>query len=360
MTRHPSSQEQPDFTLARYRADLAQTLAAYPPVGFDVLGDPGLAQKRFCLVRHDIDVSPSAALAMARIEAELGLRATYTVLLSGRFYSPFEPEVRDALLEIVALGHEIGLHFDAVWQGVDDESALAEGVRWQASVLERLLASPVRMFSFHDTTPFALSCKAASYGGLWNAYAGPLWSACSYVSDSNGYWRFRSWSQALEQQPERLYLLTHPEWWVHGGLSPAERIGDAIAGRSRFQWIAYRDNLSANDRENRSDIPGLIDGLPQALGDSGDDIVLLWLSGAKLEAVSALFLAAARRALAFAPDSVVGRLESLGYRDAAAQMSTWDEDRLLQAFSELGRAVVAQSSGDNCGAQSLPRRDPPC
>jgi hypothetical protein len=283
--------DEEDFTLDSYRSLLERTLAAYPCAGFDVVGDPDLAGRRFCLLRHDIDISPARALAVARIEAELGARSTYTVLLTGRFYNPFEPEVRDTLLEIASLGHEMGLHFDAVWHGIEDEGGLGAAIGWQAATLGRLLGGPeIRMFSFHDTNAFTMDCKAPIYAGLWNAYAGVLQSGCDYVSDSNGYWRFRSWSDALGRRPDRLYLLTHAEWWTARAASPAGRICGAIEERSRSVWRRYRSNLADCGRDNRSDIPEALELLPRILEQEGDDLCRQWLSGAHPPALLALHL----------------------------------------------------------------------
>jgi len=154
------------FTLDAYRAGLTETITDRTPRGFEILEEPALPSKPFCLVRHDIDVSPTRALAVARIEAELGVRATYTVLLSSRFYNAFESKVRDALREIAALGHDIGLHFDAAWHGIADECALADALEREAQVLARLLnGPPIRMFAFHDPNTFAMSCRKPSHGG---------------------------------------------------------------------------------------------------------------------------------------------------------------------------------------------------
>jgi hypothetical protein len=272
--------EDGSFTLASYRSLLERTIALYDPVGFDALGDKELSRKAVCLIRHDIDISPSRALRMAHLEAELGVRGTYTVLMTGRFYNPLERDVRDLLLEISALGHNIGLHFDAAWHGVEDEESLSAAVSWEAETLGKVLKGvPIRMFSFHDPSDRALAFLAPQYAGLWNAYAGVQRENFSYLSDSNGYWRFRSWTEALDERPERLHVLTHPEWWIEHYLPPAERISTAIGERATTMWQNYCAGLRATQRDNKSDIPNAVDILPRMLGAKGDRIAQLWLSG---------------------------------------------------------------------------------
>ncbi len=97
------------FTQAHYRELLIKTASEYPFVGFEVLDEPSMPD-RFAIIRHDVDVSPSCALSLAQIEADLGIRATYTILLTGEFYNPFESRTRSTLNEIALLGHDIGLH----------------------------------------------------------------------------------------------------------------------------------------------------------------------------------------------------------------------------------------------------------
>lgn len=64
------------------------------------------------VLRHDIDMDIQRAVEMARLEAELGVRATYFVLISSDFYNVFSARNTAGLREITALGHSVGLHFD--------------------------------------------------------------------------------------------------------------------------------------------------------------------------------------------------------------------------------------------------------
>jgi len=125
-------------------------------------------------------------------------------------------------------------------------------------------------------------------GGLLNAYAALLMDNCTYVSDSNGYWRFKSWTETLATNPSRLYLLTHAEWWVEKEVSPATRICHAIEDRARSNWREYCRNLTAHGRENRNDLPVALDSLPDLIGQRGEDVARMWLSGYHLESLFAL------------------------------------------------------------------------
>ncbi|HEV3051074.1 MAG TPA: hypothetical protein VGX50_12245 [Longimicrobium sp.] len=275
------------FTFLAYAERLKRTAATYRCVTFDVLADRALSSRRFCLVRHDIDMSPAAALRLARIEAKMGVTATYAVLLTGPFYNPHEATARAQLQAIAGLGHAIAVHFDAAWHGINDEQALEDAVAADADVLRRLLDVEVSAFSFHNTTEFTMACSASTYGGLWNAYAAELQDHVTYVSDSNGYWRFDDWDQALRDQPERLQILTHPEWWNEREATPAEKVCELLEERSRAAWREYDALLQHAGRENRSDIPAALEIFQHQLGAAGEDLVRRWLSGAREEALLA-------------------------------------------------------------------------
>ncbi|MBM3349152.1 MAG: hypothetical protein FJY58_05565 [Betaproteobacteria bacterium] len=275
------------FDLSEYRRLLAVMVARYPCVGFEVL-DSHSAFSKFAIVRHDIDMSPAQALALARIEANLGVRSTYTVLLSGEFYSPFERSTRELLREIGNFGHDIGLHFDAAWHGIENESDLCEAIKWEAGVLNRLLELPasrqVKMFSFHNTTPFTMSCKASHYAGLRNACAAYLQENVQYTSDSNGYWIHRSWQQLLDEQPDRVQVLTHPEWWSAADAHPAEKVCSHLASRGRSTWISYRTLLQKANRQNRTGLSVALSEFGELFPNDGDRLMMLWLEGYRSEA----------------------------------------------------------------------------
>jgi hypothetical protein len=323
------------FTLDGYRSLLGRTAEMYEMVDFHVLGDPDLASRKLCMLRHDIDISPRRALETARIEAELGVRSTYTVLMTGRFYNPLEKDVRDLLLEIVSLGHHIGLHFDAAWHGVDTEEKLAAGLAWEVETLGNVLNGvPIEMFSFHDPSDVAMSFQRTQYNGLWNAYSAVQREAFSYLSDSNGYWRFRSWSEALDENPERLHVLIHSEWWIDRYLPPAERIATAIDERSIYMWQKYCAGLVATQRENKSDVPEALDILPRILGGEGDRLVQHWLSGQRASALLNLLVEVRSRTAAGAPGKAEEVARTL-LADIADGRAAEQSEAMREAFNLL-------------------------
>jgi hypothetical protein len=195
-----------------------------------------------CFLRHDIDFSPKNAVRMAHLEMQHGVSSTYTVLLSGQYYNPFEKRVREKLNEIKNCGHEVGLHFDPTVHNVTDEAIMVDSIKKEASALADILETPISMFSFHNTTDFSMSCRAFEYGGLVNAYSNFFHNDVEYTSDSNGYWRFRTWEELLFEKHKIIQVLTHPIWWQpKNEFPPLETVIKNIIERSDLMLNDYID-----------------------------------------------------------------------------------------------------------------------
>jgi hypothetical protein len=136
-------------------------LTAFPPREYEAVLNALLDQgytdvslselksdQRHMFLRHDIDLCPKRALAIAQREAALGVSATYYFLISTSLYSIAAAENRNILEQIIGLGHEIGLHFDAE-QYSDQADALDTFAEHECRILELCAQHPVRSISFH-------------------------------------------------------------------------------------------------------------------------------------------------------------------------------------------------------------------
>jgi len=239
-----------DFTEASYRALLDRARSRFRFCRFGEAAD----ESGVALWRHDIDFSPHRALALARLENERGLTATYFVLLGSAFYNPFEPDVRGILRAISALGHDIGLHYDATTTegGVE---AHVERLEFETKALIQHLGVDIRAFSLHNPSVSAdVRLDAGRYSGLINASAPTLRERFSYASDSNGRWRFRSLHEVIEDPAvTRLYALTHPEWWTPEVMPPSRRVERCIKGRADRVGAEYRAFLSQHRPDANAD-----------------------------------------------------------------------------------------------------------
>ena len=239
-----------EFTEGAYR-DLVQRARARHV--FHLFAD-ALDMTAGVLWRHDIDMSVHRALALARIEHEAHVRATYFVYLHSTFYNALEADVASRLRDIAALGHAFGLHFDPQFYGLSsaDGSGLDRAVAAERDVLQRLLGTPVSALSFHDPDVAGFTAlEQDRIAGLVNAYGPAIRSGFTYCSDSNGYWRFTPLGDVIESGAAKLHVLTHPEWWVPGPMAPRERVQRAIDGRASATARRYDEALKSMGRDNK-------------------------------------------------------------------------------------------------------------
>lgn len=237
-----------DFTIDAYAELVSAAAARYRFLGFTETSADG----EVALWRHDIDVSPQRALEMAKVEAASGVLATYFVQVSSRYYSIFEPEVAAILRQIVALGHDLGLHFDAEVTSHQTKPDHDRRIAFEARVLEEVVEARVASFTLHNpTTLVGVSLDEPSRAGLVNGSCSDLRASYSYCSDSNGLWRFRTLAEMIaDPSVSRLYALTHPEWWQVDPMPPRQRLQRCIDGRKTWLENYYDDLLAANHRPN--------------------------------------------------------------------------------------------------------------
>jgi len=213
------------FGLAAYRA----LLGAFRDRGYAVRGfaDAAPAQ-RHLILRHDIDYSLDAALPMAEMEAELGFHAAYFVLVRSAFYNPAAPDGARVLARLAALGHEIGLHFDAALYE-NDGGALDAAAARECALLEHMTGTPVATISFHRPAP-ALLGRSGALGGRRHAYEPRFFTEMGYCSDSGGAWhRGAPLDHPAVADGRALQLLTHPIWWQDPPTEPAKRLARFLA-----------------------------------------------------------------------------------------------------------------------------------
>lgn len=273
------------LTMQVYEDLLSLTNDRYRCIGYNDIF--GLGEEKVAVIRHDIDISPTKALEIAKIEENCGVKTTYTVLLTGEFYSPLEKQNISIIKEIKELGHCIGLHFDARWHNIRREDQLEEKLYREKCLLEELVLNgeSIEMFSFHNTTSFTMSCKKDEYCGMVNSYSERLQQDFEYTSDSNGYWIYRSWEELIQTDYSHIHLLTHPEWWDESSRYPGEKVCKELLGRSQKVWLNYNATLTNSGRINKLGI-----NLGQEIvGNVGDQrlqkYIMYWLDGEREVAI---------------------------------------------------------------------------
>jgi hypothetical protein len=274
----PSNREasDDDFTVAVYHDLLALAKEKYEITSYDAIPWGG----RFLLWRHDCDYSLNRANALARIEAEHGVRATYFLNPRSEFYNLFERGQQRLVQEIIGMGHQIGLHFDAGFHDTLHGQSLSALVRDEANLLEQIFGVRLAAFSFHNPLAAHLQCEDEAYGGLTNCYSLRFKTQVPYCSDSNGYWRFRRLRDVLASATDPcLQVLTHPEWWQEVAMPPRQRIFRSAYGRARATMSDYDATISAHGRENLSGAASALTFLRDLLPERHALLDYLWMSG---------------------------------------------------------------------------------
>jgi hypothetical protein len=222
--------------------------------GYAFLGYGEPSEERHVIWRHDVDMSMHRAAKLAAIEQEEGVIATYFLNPHSAFYNLLEPEILDLAKGILARGHALGLHFDADAYSAQrwNLRALEQALRAERGLLEQFLGCEVAAFSYHNPDRGnLLAIDDDVVAGMANAYGRAYRSGYGYVSDSNGYWRFRPAGEVIAaSEHHRLQVLTHPEWWTPMPFAPRQRVERCAIGRAERILEAYDELLARSGRTN--------------------------------------------------------------------------------------------------------------
>ena len=245
-----------DFTLEGYRA----LLQAFLDRGYRArcFGDCE-PNSRHLLLRHDIDVSIEAAFRIAEIEGDLGIRATYFVMLRTEMYNPFSQRGLAGLARLTSLGHRVGLHFDASYYD-DAPEVLDAAVAQECSALETMTGSGVDIVSFHRP-PSALQGLDRLVGGRAHTYEPRFVQRMDYCTDSRGGWHHgHPLDRPAVAEGRALQLLTHPIWWVAApGDTVREKLDRFALGRFDLLRAELARNCEAYPQEFGAVDPGGIE-----------------------------------------------------------------------------------------------------
>jgi hypothetical protein len=202
------------FDLDHY-VELLDAARSYRWAFFDREPQPG-----DLFLRHDVDMSLDAALAMAELEAERGVAATYFLMTRSDFYNLDSRGGGAALARLRELGHHVGLH------GVHPDAALDD--RFDPVV------------AWHTPDPDFMT---QTIDGAVNVMQAPFFHPDRYRSDSNQHWRSGCPHEELARGDfEWLQLLVHPEIWVYPGSTMRETMEAFLEADHAARRRAMLDN----------------------------------------------------------------------------------------------------------------------
>lgn len=201
------------FNIAGYSKLLEQGLTSgyvFKPLTEAALAS---AEKLICLLHHDIDTSLAFAYQMAQIEANLGVQATYYVMLRSPVYNVFARFNHQFVEKILALGHHIGLHYDEGFYPTK-ESSLQSLVETEVSILEKMFGVSIESVSFHQPSKAIIENKF-TLSNYINTYDKVKLKEFHYLSDSNKIWKDVDPLTLFQQKIyPKIQLVIHPLWWV--------------------------------------------------------------------------------------------------------------------------------------------------
>ncbi|MBK8975099.1 MAG: hypothetical protein IPM29_04190 [Planctomycetes bacterium] len=241
----PAAIESPcSYSVPHFRHVLrkARALGYWTPRVRDVAF--GVPERRFFLIRHDVDINPWAAHELATVEREEGATATFYFRLHAPYYNLLEQRVRDLVLDIAAMGHEVGFHYEPGFfleRGLDP----VEGTRRDIRIFDELVGFRTHTIAQHRPAEGPLLQDIDPTRPC--AYQKALVRDLPYFGDSGHHWREGCICTKLGVH-ERLHTLLHPHAWVMGDRAWTEVLRANAAGlnaRLTAEIEAYIEHVRA-------------------------------------------------------------------------------------------------------------------
>lgn len=198
------------------------------------------AYPRCVILRHDIDNSIDKSVKLAELEAELGVKSTYFVLLTSDFYNPSSKKSIDGLFKIQKLGHEIGLHFDEM--AYDELKSVPKAIIREVDILSDIIGTPVTTVSMHRPSQQTLNADY-KMPGMINSYGKTFFNDFKYLSDSRRRWREPVLDIIKNGQYDRLHILTHAIWYNEVEEDIHETIKKFVTSANKERYFQEKENI---------------------------------------------------------------------------------------------------------------------
>jgi hypothetical protein len=175
--------------------------------------------KRVIVLRHDVDYALDGLLDLALMEKKAGATATYLLRVHAKEYNPFNYITYKTIKEIIALGHEIGLHFECtIFETMGWDNAKAIFLK-EKMILESIYGIPIETAAQHkgmaslskDDYMFFDKYDKSDVGLKRYVHQEPF-KSMKYLSDSNSVWRDGCLCKNLGKY-DRMQVLIHADWW---------------------------------------------------------------------------------------------------------------------------------------------------
>jgi len=211
------------FTYGYYEIVIRQALeSGYVVSSFEKFS---ASAARTLILRHDVDYTLNGVMQIAEIDFRLGASSTFFLRVHAHEYNVFTPHVYRLLQEIREMGHEIGLHFEAMTFGRALALHPPDVLLKEKSVLETVTGNPIRGASEHrdisqviHSTPYYHDVYDPLDAGFsYYALENRFFKEIKYLSDSNGIWREGDPTLHYDKH-KRMQVLIHPDLWFEEDL----------------------------------------------------------------------------------------------------------------------------------------------
>lgn len=224
-----------DFTLKIYQS-LLQALknGGYSFFTFEEYCD-GKAEGKFIILRHDVDLRARHSLATAKLEAQLGLKASYYFRVVPQSKQP------DIIKAIAELGHEIGYHYEDMSLYNGNSSQAIDHFSHQLGYFRKFY--PVRTICMHGSPTSKYDNRSIwkhydykDFGVIGEPYFDVDFNKVFYLTDTGRCWDGEKFSvrdkvnSTFNQQfhstkniinaigtnlfPTKIMITTHPQRWT--------------------------------------------------------------------------------------------------------------------------------------------------
>jgi len=196
----------------------------------------GKAIGKFVILRHDVDLRAGHSVATARVEADLGIKASYYFRVVPESNQP------DKIKKIVELGHEIGYHYEDLTLSKGNTSLAIDHFYHQLFHFRKFY--PVKTICMHgsptskyDNRNIWKFYNYRDFGIIGEPYFDVNFDAVFYLTDTGRCWDGERYSVRdkvnstfkqsyhstyniikaanSEALPAKIMITTHPQRWTN-------------------------------------------------------------------------------------------------------------------------------------------------
>jgi hypothetical protein len=191
-------------------------------------------------MRHDVEFSVERAYNLAVFENKKNFYSTYFFQLTNNAYNILSQKNRDLILEIINMGHSVGLHFHL--NGITDINKIKSQIKKEIKIMEMMLGEKIDVFSIHRPTADVLR-NTIKLEGIINAYDDLFFNftedviadppKIKYLSDARHRWNYGlEPNETTMKKHDKIQILVHPYSWTKKGYGNAGNFKTLIAEKN--------------------------------------------------------------------------------------------------------------------------------